>query len=74
MEQGREIIEFELRNPDLQGLAIRDLHLPLDTHILSVRRQGQMMVTGGFTQLQTGDWLTVFGSKASLEQIDAQFW
>ena len=69
MEKGRDIIEFELRNTDLQGFAIRDLHLPLDVHILSVRRQGQMMVTGGFTRLQAGDWLTVFGSKNSLEQV-----
>jgi Kef-type K+ transport system membrane component KefB/Trk K+ transport system NAD-binding subunit/mannitol/fructose-specific phosphotransferase system IIA component (Ntr-type) len=68
MEQGREIIEFELRNADLQGLAIRDLHLPLDLHILSIRRHGQLIVSVGFTRLRVGDWLTAVGSRTSLEQ------
>jgi Trk K+ transport system NAD-binding subunit/Kef-type K+ transport system membrane component KefB/mannitol/fructose-specific phosphotransferase system IIA component (Ntr-type) len=73
LEQGREVIEFELRNPDLQGIAIRDLHLPLDLHILSVRRHGQLIVSGGFTALHVGDWLTVVGSRTSLEQMMLQF-
>lgn len=73
MEQGREVFEFELRNPDLQGIAIRDLHLPLDLHILSIRRNGQMIVSFGFTILEVGDWLTVVGSKASLEEMMLQF-
>jgi Kef-type K+ transport system membrane component KefB/Trk K+ transport system NAD-binding subunit/mannitol/fructose-specific phosphotransferase system IIA component (Ntr-type) len=69
MEQGREIIEFELRNADLQGLAIRDLHLPLDLHILSIRRDGQLIVSVGYTRLRVGDWLTAVGSRTSLEQM-----
>ena len=73
LEKGREVIEFELRNEDFTGMAIRDLHLPLDLHILSIRRRGEMMVTGGFTRFQVGDWLTVFGSRASLEQMMLQF-
>jgi Trk K+ transport system NAD-binding subunit/mannitol/fructose-specific phosphotransferase system IIA component (Ntr-type)/Kef-type K+ transport system membrane component KefB len=73
MEQGQEVFEFELRNPDLQGIAIRDLHLPLDLHILSIRRNGQMIVSFGFTILDIGDWLTVVGSKESLEKMMLQF-
>jgi Trk K+ transport system NAD-binding subunit/mannitol/fructose-specific phosphotransferase system IIA component (Ntr-type) len=73
MESGREVIEFELRNPDLQGIAIRDLHLPLDLHILSIRRGGQMIVFNGFTTLQIGDWLTVVGSRPSLEAMMLRF-
>jgi Kef-type K+ transport system membrane component KefB/Trk K+ transport system NAD-binding subunit/mannitol/fructose-specific phosphotransferase system IIA component (Ntr-type) len=69
MEQGREIIEFELRNADLQGIAIRDLHLPLDLHILSIRRDGHMIVSVGFTRLRVGDWITAVGSRISLEQV-----
>ena len=69
MERDREIIEFELRNVDLQGVAIRDLHLPLDIHIMSVRRDGQLIVSFGLTRLRVGDWLTVVGSRTSLEQI-----
>jgi len=73
MEKGREVFEFELRNPDLQGIAIRDLHLPLDLHILSIRRSGQMIVSFGFTLLEIGDWLTVVGSRTSLEKMMLQF-
>ena len=73
LEKGRNIIEFELRNPDLKGIAIRDLHLPLDLHILSIRRNGQLIVSVGFTRLQIGDWLTVVGSQTSLEQMMLQF-
>jgi Trk K+ transport system NAD-binding subunit/mannitol/fructose-specific phosphotransferase system IIA component (Ntr-type) len=69
MERDREIIEFELRNADLQGAAIRDLHLPLDLHIMSIRRHDQLIVSVGFTRLRVGDWLTVVGSRTSLEQM-----
>ncbi|MGD9211087.1 MAG: PTS sugar transporter subunit IIA [Desulfobacteraceae bacterium] len=73
MEKGREIIEFELRNGEYSGIPIRDLHLPLDIHILSIRRQGQFVICGGFTPLHIGDWLTVVGSRPSLEQMMLQF-
>jgi Trk K+ transport system NAD-binding subunit/mannitol/fructose-specific phosphotransferase system IIA component (Ntr-type) len=73
LEKGREIIEFELQNPDLKGITIRELHLPLDLHILSIRRKGQLIVSVGFARLQMGDWLTVVGSKTSLEQMILQF-
>jgi Trk K+ transport system NAD-binding subunit/Kef-type K+ transport system membrane component KefB/mannitol/fructose-specific phosphotransferase system IIA component (Ntr-type) len=72
LEEGREIFEFELRNPDFKGIAIRDLHLPLDLHILSIRRDGQLIISVGFTRLQIGDWLTVVGSRTSLEQMMLQ--
>lgn len=73
LEKGRDVIEFELRNPDLEGTALRDLHLPLDLHILSIRRSGQLIISVGFTRLQVGDWLTVVGSRPSLEQMMLEF-
>lgn len=73
MEKKQEIIEFELRNPDLQGMAIRDLSLPLDIHILSVRRHGQLLISHGYTRLQVGDWMSVTGNVASLEQMMLRF-
>lgn len=73
LEKDRVVIEFELRNRDLEGFAVRDLMLPLDIHIISIRRHGEQIVCGGFTQLQFGDWLTVVGSKSSLEQMMLQF-
>ena len=73
LEKDREVIEFELSNRDLEGFAVRDLMLPLDLHIISIRRHGEQIVCGGFTQLKLGDWLTVVGSKPSLEQMMLQF-
>ncbi len=73
MESGRDVIEFELRNPDVNGLAIRDLYLPLDVQILSVRRQDQILLSGGYTRLRCGDWLTAVGTRASLEQVILRF-
>lgn len=73
LEKEKEVIEFELRNPDLHGKAIRDLSLPLDVLILSVKRHGQMIMSHGYTTLEIGDWITAVGSKASLEQIMLRF-
>lgn len=73
MEKGRDIIEFELRNREFNDIALRDLHLPLDLHVLSIRRQAQLIICAGFTRLQKGDWLTVVGSRPSLEQMMLQF-
>lgn len=73
MEKGRDIIEFEVRNKDLDNVAIRDLHLPLDIHIISIRRRGELVICGGFTRLNLGDWLTVVGSRSSLEQMMLDF-
>ncbi len=73
MEQNQDVIEFQLLNPDLHGMAIRDLRLPLDIHILSVRRRGHELMSHGYTRLELGDWLTVVGSVASLEQMMLHF-
>lgn len=69
METNQDVIELEVRDPSLDGVAIRDMRLPLDMVILSVRRRGQTLITHGYTRLQVGDWVTVVGSLESLEQM-----
>ncbi len=73
MGKNRDVIEFELRNPDFEGIAIRELYLPLDVQILSLRRRGQIMMSGGFTRLMVGDWVTAVGTKSSLEEMILRF-
>ncbi|MFQ5675732.1 MAG: cation:proton antiporter [bacterium] len=73
MEKGQDVIEMEVRNPDLHGMSIRDLRLPLDVHILSVRRGGHMLISHGYTRLELGDLISVVGSVESLEQIALHF-
>jgi len=65
LEKNQKIAELELRNPNLHGLALRDLRLPLDTLILSIRRQGQMLISHGYTCLEVGDMVTIVGPPKS---------
>ncbi len=71
--QEQDIIDLDLRNADLDGITLRDLRLPLDVLILSVRRGGQALVSHGHTQLKVGDKITVFGSTAKLGEVRLRF-
>ncbi len=72
-DENQDTIDVEVRNPDLFGLRIRDLHLPQDVIILSLKRKGNTVITHGYTQLRIGDILTFVGSKDSLEQVRLRF-
>lgn len=69
----QDIIEVEVRNRALHGLALRDLRLPLDTLILSVSRNGQTLISHGYTRIEWGDHVTVVGSPESLEKVILKF-
>ncbi|MDI6687029.1 MAG: PTS sugar transporter subunit IIA [Desulfobacterales bacterium] len=73
MEENQSVSELELLNPNLHGIALRELRLPLDTLILSVRRHGQILISHSYTRLEVGDWITVVGSSKSLEEIALRF-
>ncbi|HLF90108.1 MAG TPA: cation:proton antiporter [Anaerolineales bacterium] len=66
---GQDVVDVEVGNPVLNGVALRDLRLPLDTLILSVHRDGQTLISHGYTRLKLGDEVTVLGSEESLEEI-----
>ncbi len=73
MQEGQDTIDLELLNPGLHGLSLRDLRLPPDIIILSVKRAGQMLISHGYTRLRLGDQLTVVGSVESLRNITLRF-
>ena len=73
MEENHDIIDIEVRNPNLAGMAVRDLRLPSDALIVSIRRAGHIIITHGYTDLQIGDWVTVVGSLESLEALELRF-
>jgi Trk K+ transport system NAD-binding subunit/Kef-type K+ transport system membrane component KefB/mannitol/fructose-specific phosphotransferase system IIA component (Ntr-type) len=73
MEENQDVVELEVRNPNLHGLALHDLRLPLDTIVLSVRRHGQMLISHGYTRLEMGDLVTLVGSINSLEEVSLRF-
>jgi len=72
-DENQDTIDVEVRNPDLVGLRIRDLHLPQDVIILSLKRRGNTVITHGYTQLRIGDILTFVGSKDSLDEVRLRF-
>ena len=72
-EKGQQVIDVELRDPALHGALLRELRLPPDTLVLAIHREGQAIVTHGYTQLRLGDKLTVMGSPESLRQVELKF-
>jgi Trk K+ transport system NAD-binding subunit/Kef-type K+ transport system membrane component KefB len=72
-DESQDIIDVEVRDPDLHGVAVRDLRLPLDTHILSIHRDGHLLISHGYTRLKMGDYVTVVGSLKSLDKLMLRF-
>ena len=73
MQENQDTMDVEVLNRDLKGLPLRDLRLPSDIIILSVKRGGQMLITHGYTRLRMGDVLTMVGSNDSLEEVSLRF-
>lgn len=73
MQEGQDSIDLEVNNPNLHGLPLRDLRLPSDVIVLSIRRRGQMIISHGYTRLRRGDWVTMVGSNESLNKMTLLF-
>jgi Trk K+ transport system NAD-binding subunit/Kef-type K+ transport system membrane component KefB len=69
----QSVVEVILGNPDLHGVALRDLHLPLGTLILSIRRRGQLLLSHGYTRLEIGDEVALVGTSKGLEEVQWRF-
>ena len=73
MHQGRDVLDLRVNNPNLSGLALRDLRLPFDTIIMSLKRRGTLFIPHDFTRLEAGDIVTVVGSLKSLKELALRF-
>ncbi len=73
MEDSQDIIDIEVRDPALADIALRDLRLPDDVLILSIKRAGEVLISHGYTRLKVGDEVTVVGSLKSLDEISLRF-
>ena len=73
MQETQQIVDVEVANPELNGVTIRDLRLPLDVLVLSIQREHQSLITHGYTRLQLGDKLTMVGETDMLEEIMYRF-
>lgn len=73
MDENEDMVEVEVRNPALDGVALRDLTLPLDTLILAISRDGRNLISHGYTCIEIGDSVTVMGNIQSIEEVMRQF-
>lgn len=73
MHKERNVVDLLIENQDLSGLALRDLRLPFDIIIMSVRRRGVLFMPHGFTRLEAGDLVTVMGSKNAITELALKF-
>ncbi len=65
----QDLVEMEVRNPALQGVALQEVNLSLETLVLSIVRRGRQIVCHGFTRLEVGDHLLAMGDDKGLEDL-----
>jgi len=73
MDEGQDSIDVKITNKDIHGMRLRELRLPSDIIILSVKRKGQIIISHGYTRLRLGDEITLVGREKSLEEIMFKF-
>ena len=73
MDDEHDTIDVEVKNRDLHGIRIRELDLPTNIIILSIKRDGQLLMTHGYTRLRLGDVLTFVGDEKTLEELRVRF-
>ncbi len=72
-DDNKEVSEVWLDNPVYDDMALREIVLPGDVLILSIRRAGEFIVPRGNTQLEYGDHLTLVGTIDHLHEARALF-
>lgn len=73
MESDKGTVDIEVQDKSMHGIALRDLRLPADVLVLSVKRREQMIISHGYTRLRLGDIVTMVGSIEDLQNISLQF-
>ncbi len=73
MDEGQDSMDIEIRNEDIHGMRLRDLRLPADILVLSIKRKGQLLVSHGYTRMRLGDTITLVGAENSLEELKFKF-
>lgn len=64
-----EFGQVTMTDSELIGVPLRELRLPTDVLIVSIKRQGQLIVPHGYTQLQLRDEITLVGRPESLQMV-----
>ncbi|MEZ4755013.1 MAG: NAD-binding protein [Bdellovibrionota bacterium] len=72
-DKENDVIEVEVSNPELHGMAIRELSLPSDIIVLSIRRKGKLIFTHGYSRFKLKDEVTLVGTNRSLNEVSDRF-
>lgn len=73
MHSDKDVVDVELLNPALDGMRVKDVRLPGDTLVLSLRRNGESILCHGYTRLKLGDWVTLVGKENNLEIVSLRW-
>jgi chloride channel protein, CIC family len=67
---GTEFVEVALSaGDDAVGKSIQDISLPHDAILVSIRRDGQVLIPHGTTRFETGDLVTAFIHSKDIEAL-----
>ncbi len=66
-KDNQDVCECLIDNPNLDGKRLRDLPLPPDVLVLSIRRDDAFIIPHGNTRLRLGDHMTLLGTLDGLE-------
>jgi len=66
---GKNIVEIPLYGSRYLGRPLKELHLPGDCLILSIKRDGEFLIPRGNTILKRGDMITILGSEEFIEGL-----
>ncbi len=69
----RDLLELVVHNSDLDGRLIRNLELPEDSLVLSVVRDGDMIIPHGNTRLEYDDQVSILIDKAHIQMVIHMF-
>lgn len=73
MGKHQDVFDLTIRNPNMDGLALKELRLPLDIVITTIHRNGNRQTAHGEMRLRIGDVVTVVGSLKSIEEVALRF-
>ncbi|MES0339146.1 MAG: TrkA C-terminal domain-containing protein [Anaerolineales bacterium] len=66
-----DVVELRIGNPSITDMPLRKIRLPGDALIVSMSREGTVMVPQGDLTLKLGDRVGLIGSSKSVERAAA---
>ena len=72
-EKDKEIRDIRLHNEKISGSLLRDLKLPRDVLMLSIKRNDEIILSHGYTRLLKEDIITFLGTRNSLDKLTLRF-